>query len=102
MFEKSRNATTVRVVNVDPTITEEALCATFEIALPRSILNASLAAPDSRPNSLRTATITFHKDVDSRKALHLDGALVGSYNIGVDTNFLGLTVLVLPSNPEVE
>ena len=102
MFEKKNSTSTVRVVNIDPRATEPELRAAFEIALPRSILKTSLAKSNPDHDAVQTATITFKDDKDARKALALDGATLASCRLGVDVDFLGLTILASPPEAAVE
>lgn len=50
----------------------------------------------------QVATLSFQSENEAKKALDLSGKFMGPCEIGIDREFLGLTVLAAPENPLVE
>ena len=93
---------TVRVVNIDPSLNEDALRSIFEESAPKSILDLSLASFRHGHLQTQMATITFKNESDAIRATALNDTQAGESKLGVDRDFLGLTVLYCPDSPEVE
>jgi hypothetical protein len=93
---------TVRVTNIDISVTELQLIQLFQNHRLRP-LDWSLC--HHRPGDFtryQVATLSFADESDAKRAVSLDGSSLGNHRIRVDREFFGLTPLFSPNGAEIE
>lgn len=98
----SKPLTTLRVTNIDPKVQKSQLCELFRRYDDSSRTNVVLCSTSSEPGSTQTATVTFDSEAEAKAALMLNGTILETAPLEIDSHFMGLTVLAGSSNAKVE
>lgn len=97
-----KDLATVRVSNLPPNWQREELLHLFESCKATESFKISLCASTAAEGAHSTATVTFNSGSEAKQALSLNGKVLRAYNISIDRDFMGLTVLAAPENSSVE
>jgi hypothetical protein len=95
----SKPVKTVRVGNLDPQASWEELITLFISSGHKPLIQGSFCpAADGK----QIATVSFQSEREAKKALSLNGKVIGSSKIELDRDFFGLTVLASSQEPLFE
>ena len=97
-----KDLATVRVTNVLSGLQKAELQHFFERHGLGTIQGISLCPTSAEEDAPLVATVTFETPSTAKKALELNGRVLGSRNVSVERNFMGLTVLAAPTDPKLE
>lgn len=92
----------MRVSNVSPGLHKRELEYFFESHGLRAIRNISLSPSSCREDAPLVGTVTFRSPSDAKRALDLNGKILGGLRASVERDFMGLTVLDAPTDSELE
>lgn len=93
---------TVRMVNIDPCVQKSELSDFLINHGLKMVLRLSLCPSSFERGAMQVATITFGTPSEAKRSLALTGTVLGKFVIGVDIDFMGLTVLAGPKEPQLE
>ena len=62
----------------------------------------SLCPTSAEDDAPLVATVTFRTPSDAKRALELNGKVLGGRNVSVERDFMGLTTLAAPTEPRLE
>lgn len=97
-----KTGATVRMVNIDPCVQKSELIEILRSHGQRSVVHVSLCPTSSAHDAMQVATITFETPSEAKRSLALVGTLLGKSKIAVDNDFMGLTILAAPKEPQLE
>lgn len=97
-----KNLATVRVTNIPPGCQRSELLHFFESNKIKPTPCMSLCPSTAATDASLIATVSFPSESDAKKALNLNGRPIRNSNISIEREFMGLTVLAAPENPELE
>lgn len=93
---------TVRLVNIDTCVQRSDLHNLFASHNLEATSDLSLCADSVAQNGSQVATATFRSSSEAKKALTLHGTVLHKQNIAVDRDFMGITTLAAPKDPQLE
>ena len=97
-----KELSTVRVSNVTPDLHKRDLEHFFENHGLEVKRNTSLCPSSCHEDATLVATVTFKSPSDAKRALDLNERILGRLRVSVERDFMGLTVLDAPTDPQVE
>ncbi|MCJ1231967.1 hypothetical protein MMC12_008647 [Toensbergia leucococca] len=95
---------TVRIVNIDCSTTEADIVAFFEghgLNLSSGLSLCPTTVISTAATTL-VATASFNSESKAKRALALDGAVLGRRKLSIDKDFLALTVLAAPEKSQLD
>ncbi len=97
-----KDLATVRVSNLSPDLKQKELHNFLDRRNVNATSNISLCPHGSAKDSPLVATVTFHSQSSAKRALDLNGRVLAGRNVSIERDFMGLTVLAAPTDPELE